>query len=162
MLDNEKKIVCKALMELCGSDGMFKVVEAEEIMERMPDVYMTKVELSSIIRDLKERNYIKVKYFTPDEYCIQVLPIIEKEFEAPKSDLPPILAMEKGEAPEVEEAPTNNDVVSEATLVSETKKETPVVSKGLTKKVFLLALLGSFLGGAIVTAIAIIIQKFVF
>ena len=162
MLDNEKKIVCKALMELCGSDGMFKVVEAEEIMERMPEVYMTKVQLSSIIRDLKERSFIKVKYFTPDEYCIQVLPIIEKEFEAPKQDLPPILAMEQGEVPQVEEVDTKANVVSEATLVNPTKTESPVASKGLVKKIFLAALLGSFLGGAVIAAIAIVIQKFVF
>ncbi len=162
MLDNEKKIVCKALMELCGTDGMFKVVEAEEIMERMPEVYMTKVQLSSIIRDLKERSFIKVKYFTPDEYCIQVLPIIEKEFEAPKQDLPPILAMEQGEVPQVEEVDTKANVVSEATLVNPTKTESPVASKGLVKKIFLAALLGSFLGGAVIAAIAIVIQKFVF
>ena len=162
MLDNEKKIVCKALMELCGTDGMFKVVEAEEIMERMPEVYMTKVQLSSIIRDLKERSFIKVKYFTPDEYCIQVLPIIEKEFEAPKQDLPPILAMEQGEVPQVEEVDTKANVVSEATLVNPTKAESPVASKGLVKKIFLAALLGSFLGGAVIAAIAIVIQKFVF
>ena len=162
MLDNEKKIVCKALMELCGTDGMFKVVEAEEIMERMPEVYMTKVQLSSIIRDLKERSFIKVKYFTPDEYCIQVLPIIEKEFEAPKQELPPILAMEQGEVPQVEEVDTKTNVVSEATLVNPTKTESPVASKGLVKKIFLAALLGSFLGGAVIAAIAIVIQKFVF
>ena len=162
MLDNEKKIVCKALMELCGTDGMFKVVEAEEIMERMPEVYMTKVQLSSIIRDLKERSFIKVKYFTPDEYCIQVLPIIEKEFEAPKQELPPLLAMENGETPQVEDAPSNRDVVTEATLVNPTKTESPVASKGLVKKIFLAALLGSFLGGAVIAAIAIVIQKFVF
>ena len=162
MLDNEKKIVCKALMELCGTDGMFKVVEAEEIMERMPEVYMTKVQLSSIIRDLKERSFIKVKYFTPDEYCIQVLPIIEKEFEAPKQELPPILAMEQGEVPQVEEVDTKSNVVSEATLVNPTKTESPVASKGLVKKIFLAALLGSFLGGAVIAAIAIVIQKFVF
>ena len=162
MLDNEKKIVCKALMELCGTDGMFKVVEAEEIMERMPEVYMTKVQLSSIMRDLKERSFIKVKYFTPDEYCIQVLPIIEKEFEAPKQDLPPILAMEQGEVPQVEEVDTKSNVVSEATLVNPAKAESPVASKGLVKKIFLAALLGSFLGGAVIAAIAIVIQKFVF
>ena len=149
-------------MELCGTDGMFKVVEAEEIMERMPEVYMTKVQLSSIIRDLKERSFIKVKYFTPDEYCIQVLPIIEKEFEAPKQDLPPILAMEQGEVPQVEEVDTKANVVSEATLVNPTKTESPVASKGLVKKIFLAALLGSFLGGAVIAAIAIVIQKFVF
>ena len=163
MLDTEKKLVCRALVELCKTDGVFRVVEAEEITNMMPDVYLTKAQLSSIIRDLKERNYIRVKYFTPDEYCIQVLPIVEKEFEEEKPAILPIEALEQGQTDVVAGEHKDPDIESEATIVSTTKPvktEVSVPSK-FTLKIFLAALFGSMLGGGIIAAIAIVLQKFI-
>ena len=161
MLDTEKKVVCRALIELCKTDGVFRVVEAEEIMNMMPDVYLTKAQLSSIIRDLKERNYIRVKYFTPDEYCIQVLPIVEKEFEEEKPAILPIEALEQGQTDVVAGEHIDPVVESEATIVSTTKQtNTEKVPSKITAKVFLAALFGSMLGGGIIAAVAILLQKF--
>ena len=67
MVDGEAKLVLDALRKLTGTDGIYKVIEAEEILELLP-VELTKLQLSSAIRDLRDREYIKVKYFTPDEY----------------------------------------------------------------------------------------------
>ena len=163
MLDTEKKLVCRALIELCKTDGVFRVVEAEEITNMMPDVYLTKAQLSSIIRDLKERNYIRVKYFTPDEYCIQVLPIVEKEFEEEKPAILPIEALEQGQTNVVAGEHRDPEIESEATVVSTTKpvKTEATVSNKTITKVFLAALFGSMLGGGIIAAIAIILQKFI-
>ena len=161
MLDTEKKVVCRALIELCKTDGVFRVVEAEEIMNMMPDVYVTKAQLSSIIRDLKERNYIRVKYFTPDEYCIQVLPIVEKEFEEEKPAILPIEALEQGQTDVVAGEHIDPVVETEATIVSTTKQtNTEKVPSKITLKVFLAALFGSMLGGGIIAAVAILLQKF--
>lgn len=161
MLDTEKKVVCRALIELCKTDGIFRVVEAEEIMNMMPDVYLTKAQLSSIIRDLKERNYIRVKYFTPDEYCIQVLPIVEKEFEEEKPAILPIEALEQGQTDVVAGEHIDPEIESEATIVSTTKQASgETVSSKITLKVFLAALFGSMLGGGIIAAVAILLQKF--
>ena len=161
MLDTEKKVVCRALIELCKTDGVFRVVEAEEIMNMMPDVYLTKAQLSSIIRDLKERNYIRVKYFTPDEYCIQVLPIVEKEFEEEKPAILPIEALEQGQTDVVAGEHIDPVVESEATIVSTTKQtNTENVPSKFPLKVFLAALFGSMLGGGIIAAVAILLQKF--
>ena len=161
MLDTEKKVVCRALIELCKTDGVFRVVEAEEIMNMMPDVYLTKAQLSSIIRDLKERNYIRVKYFTPDEYCIQVLPIVEKEFEEEKPAILPIEALEQGQTDVVAGEHLDPVVETEATIVSTTKQPTTEkVPSKITVKVFLAALFGSMLGGGIIAAVAILLQKF--
>ena len=161
MLDTEKKVVCRALIELCKTDGVFRVVEAEEIMNMMPDVYLTKAQLSSIIRDLKERNYIRVKYFTPDEYCIQVLPIVEKEFEEEKPAILPIEALEQGQTDVVAGEHLDPVVETEATIVSTTKQPTTEkVPSKITAKVFLAALFGSMLGGGIIAAVAILLQKF--
>ena len=167
MLDSEKKNVCKALMELCGVDGTYKVIESSEIMDRMPGVYMTKVELSTIIRDLKDRNYIHVKYFTPDEYCIEVLPIVEKEFEQEKMQaIPPIVALEQGQDIDQEESKEGD----EQKEIQEENKSTDktllqhsnLKEKKLLEKIFAVAICGAFIGGAIVAALAIVLQKFVF
>jgi len=167
MLDSGRKKVCKALLELCGADGTYKVIESTEIMDRMPDVYMTKVELSTIIRDLKDRDYIHVKYFTPDEYCIEVLPIVEKEFKKEKAQsIPPIVALEQGrDLEQKDEENLGSGNKEEEKIEVETQvaaRSTSSTNKKLLSKIFAAAICGSFLGGAIVAALAIILQKFVF
>ena len=112
---------------------------------------------------MKERNYIRVKYFTPDEYCIQVLPIVEKEFEEEKPAILPIEALEQGQTNVVAGEHRDPEIESEATVVSTTKpvKTEATVSNKTITKVFLAALFGSMLGGGIIAAIAIVLQKFI-
>ncbi|MEG1663448.1 MAG: hypothetical protein RR338_05620, partial [Clostridia bacterium] len=70
MLDAEKKLVFDILHNLIGEDGNYKVIEADEILEKLPNTtQMNKVQLSAIIRELRDTEFIRVKYFTPDEYC---------------------------------------------------------------------------------------------
>ncbi|MCQ2603009.1 MAG: hypothetical protein MJ193_03665 [Clostridia bacterium] len=81
MLEGQSKVIYDVLKKLTGEDDVFKIIEAEEIIEKLP-VEMSKVQLASIIRDLKDRNYISVKYFTPDEYCLLTLNYIEENEKA--------------------------------------------------------------------------------
>ena len=73
MQDNGLKKVVAALIDIAGTDDVFKVVEADEILEKLPaGTALDKQALSVIIRDLKGMGYLEVKYFTPDEYCLLV------------------------------------------------------------------------------------------
>lgn len=138
MVDGEAKLVLDALRKLTGTDGIYKVIEAEEILELLP-VELTKLQLSSAIRDLRDREYIKVKYFTPDEYCLLTVRIIEDAVEH----------VDGGEVT-VPTAPVPS--------VAVTEQVKPVSSK----KAIAAAFFGAFLGGGIVMAIAIVLLKFVF
>ncbi len=138
MVDGEAKLVLDALRKLTGTDGIYKVIEAEEILELLP-VELTKLQLSSAIRDLRDREYIKVKYFTPDEYCLLTVRIIED-------------ALEHTDGGEV----TVSTVTATPVAVAEQVK--PVSSK----KALAAAFFGAFLGGGLVMAIAIVLLKFVF
>ena len=138
MVDGEAKLVLDALRKLTGTDGIYKVIEAEEILELLP-VELTKLQLSSAIRDLRDREYIKVKYFTPDEYCLLTVRIIED-------------VLEHTEGGEV----TVSTATVAPTAVAEQVK--PVSSK----KALAAAFFGAFLGGGLVMAIAIVLLKFVF
>ena len=65
--------VAKALIELTGTGDVYKVVEADEILERLPEGDRPdKQTLGTAIRDLRGLGCIEVKYFTPDEYCLLV------------------------------------------------------------------------------------------
>ena len=138
MVDGEAKLVLDALRKLTGTDGIYKVIEAEEILELLP-VELTKLQLSSAIRDLRDGEYIKVKYFTPDEYCLLTVRIIEDTVEH----------VDGGEV-------TVSTVT--ATPVAATEQVKPVSPK----KAIAAAFFGAFLGGGIVMAIAIVLLKFVF
>jgi hypothetical protein len=135
MIDGEAKLVLDALKKLTQVDGVYKVIEAEEIIELLP-VPLTKLQLSSAIRDLRDREYIKVKYFTPDEYCLSTTRIIEDVVE--HTEEVTAVATVAPVAPQVAQKPVS------------------------AKKAFALAFVGAFLGGGIVMAIAIILLKFIF
>ena len=140
MLSNDSKIVLDAIKALTGDDGNFKIIEAEEIIEKLSRE-MTKVELSSVIRVLKDREYIKVKYFTPDEYCLLTTRRAEEAAAAPEESVKSVIVKKSAD----EQA------------VSGGKKEKTVkpVKRGT---LFIAAFLGSMLGGGIVTAVAILLQ----
>ncbi len=145
MLSLEEQSVYDALCAITGDNEVYKIVEADEIMEALPPaVKLTKVQLSQIIKDLKERDYIRVKYFTPEEYCL----------------LTPKLAPVSSSQPA---QPVEATVVAkpERELYGEKKKTEKAVSGVRRSTVFFMALLGSLLGSAVVAAIAIVIIKFV-
>ena len=132
----EAKVVLEALRTLTGTDDIYKVIEAEEILAILPK-QMTKLQLSSIIKDLRDREYIKVKYFAPDEYCL--LTVKTKE----------------------EMVVTTSDEVYEATAVTTVQKaeKSSAVS---SKKAFWMGFLGAFLGGGVIMSIAIVLLEVVF
>lgn len=134
---DEIRVVLEALRKLTGTDGTYKIIEAEEIIAELP-YQMTKLQLSSIIRDLRDREYIKVKYFTPDEYCLLTANVKED-----------VVVYEGEETQETTATPT----------VARAEKPAKPVS---SKKAFWMGFLGAFLGGGSIMAIAIILLELVF
>ena len=133
---DEAKVVLEALRRLTGTNDIYKVIEAEEIIAELP-YQMTKLQLSAAIRDLRDREYIKVKYFTPDEYCL--LTVKTKE----------------------ESAVVETGTVYEAAAVTtlpKAEKTKPVSDK----KAFWMGFLGAVLGGGVVMSIAIVLLELVF
>lgn len=143
-MENAHRYVMAALRELTGEDDIFKVVEADEILEKVPaSEGLDKQHLSFIIRDLRDADYLKVKYFTPDEYCLLTVKKLEDEAE---------------ETPADAAAPASKPrVVATRTRSAEDRRQPKAPGR---VSVLLMAFFGSALGGMIVTAIAIILQKF--
>ena len=149
MLNPDSKLIYDILRSITQGDDVYKIIEADEIFALLPeDKTFTKVQLSSIIRELKDRDYISVKYFTPDEYCLLTLSRFD---DAPAQ---PVVTAELVE-PEAEEPQEKTERIR-----YEKAKEKPAktVKSGL---VFLMSFIGSLLGSAVVAAVAIVIAKFV-
>ena len=146
-MENAHRYVMAALRELTGEDDIFKVVEADEILEKVPaSEGLDKQHLSFIIRDLRDADYLKVKYFTPDEYCLLVSPRAEELIAPPAAQTPTVPAA----------AP---DAVLPAAL-PRTSARRERGAKRVGAGIFLAAFAGGMLGGAIVAMIAILLQKF--
>lgn len=144
MLNLECQTVYDIIRRIAEVDDVYKVVEADEIIAKLPQgLSLSKIQLSAIIRELKDRDYISVKYFTPDEYCLLVIKRIDER------------AKQQGQL--VVDA--EEDKPKERALYGENKekKATSVVSKGA---LFFAAFMGSFIGSAIVAVIAVIVTKF--
>lgn len=146
MQDNGLKKVVAALIDIAGTDDVFKVVEADEILEKLPaGTALDKQALSVIIRDLKGMGYLEVKYFTPDEYCLLVSRRAQ-ELLAPETEQPR------------EEGASSPATVSSAPA----QKSAPRREKAPKHAFFgvlLAAFLGGIIGGAVVTIIAVLVQK---
>lgn len=149
MQDNGLKKVVAALIDIAGTDDVFKVVEADEILEKLPaGTALDKQALSVIIRDLKGMGYLEVKYFTPDEYCLLVSRRAQ-ELLAPETEQPR------------EEGASSPATVSSAPA----QKSAPRREKAPKHAFFgvlLAAFLGGIIGGAVVTIIAVLVQKLAF
>lgn len=146
MLTVQAKTAYDILCSIAGDTEVYKIIEAEEVLEQLPEgLKLTKLQLSGIIRDLKDREYIDVKYFTPDEYCLQIVRRVE------------IPASQQGEkqTPPVGET-RERQLYGEKKQKTESKPAT--VKKGF---VFWMAFLGAFLGSGIVATAAMLIIKFV-
>lgn len=139
MIDGQAKMVLDALRKVTGTDGVYKVIEAEEILEVLP-VELTKLQLSSAIRDLRDREYVKVKYFTPDEYCLLTVRVIEDVVEHAEEEV----------------------VVATATTTPTTVAPTAPQKSVTAWKAFVLSFFGAFLGGGVVMSLAVILLKYVF
>lgn len=142
MLGVEEKTVYDILASLAGDTEVYKIIDAEEVIEKLPEgISLTKIQLSAIIRDLKDREYVDVRYFTPEEYCLQIV----KRIEAP--------------VPQVAQQ-AQSDARQERVPYGEKKAPAPqaTVKKGM---VFLMAFLGAFLGSGIVATVAALLIKFV-
>ncbi len=144
MLSLEHQTVYDIIRDIASEEDVYKVIEADEILERMPKaIPLSKVQLSAIIRDLRDMEYLNVKYFTTDEYCMLVTKRIE-DLTAKRQN--------KGDGEETQ---------SQA-VVSEDKKVEKAKIKQLSgAKVFFVSFLGSFIAGIIVAVIAVIISKYI-
>lgn len=145
MLSLESKTVYDIIRAIAATDDVYKVIEAEEIIARLPQgISLSKIQLSAIIRDLKERQYIVVKYFTPDEYCLMVVKRIEE--------------------PQKQQSAAQDEETTESTAPasSDKKKDKTSQQKSVSKGVlFLAAFLGSLLGSAIIATVTLIVAKFI-
>lgn len=138
MLTLESQTVYDAISLIAGEEEVYKVVEADEIITRLPStISLDKVRLASIIRELKDRGYIHVKYFTPDEYCLALV----KRLETPQKSS----QMQSAE-------------VEVALPVPVTRRRDVSMSRA---GAFFSALIGSILGSGIVATITALIIKFV-
>lgn len=150
MQDNGLKKVVAALIDIAGTDDVFKVVEADEILEKLPaGTTLDKQALSVIIRDLKGMGYLEVKYFTPDEYCLLVSRRAQ-ELLAP-----------------AEEQPREEENAASSVRASSAPAAKPAPRREKTPKhaffgVLLAAFIGGIVGGAVVTIIAVLVQKLAF
>ena len=144
MLSIEGQAIYDILCEITEVSEVYKIVDADEITERLPANFnLTKVQLSQIIRDLKDRDYVDIKYFTPDEYFLRVIKRIEPE--EPVSPDEPV-----GESPET---------VAEQNAIKDVQMDAPRSAKpGL---VLFMSFLGGVLGSGFVAAITAILLKFV-
>lgn len=141
MLTLECQTVYDIISSIAGEEEVYKIIEAEEITSRLPSgVKLDKIRLAAIIRELKDRGYILVKYFTPDEYCLALV----KRLENPKPQV----------TQEVE-----NEV--ESTAVAVVKPATKTRTGASKVGAFFAALFGSILGSGIVAVVTILIYKFV-
>ncbi len=152
MLSVEHQTVYDIIRAIAVDLDVYKVLEADEILERLPiGIRVSKIQLSSIIRDLKELDYIMVKYFTPDEYCLLVRKLIDDTL--------------KPQAQVVNEAQHQQDRVLYSEQKRELKREQKRVDKEVKTvglgRVFFMSFLGAFLASGIVATIAAIIIKFV-
>ena len=135
MQDNGLKKVVAALIDIAGTDDVFKVVEADEILEKLPaGTALDKLE---------------VKYFTPDEYCLLVSRRAQELL-----------------VPETEQTRKEEGASSPATVSSATAQKSAPRREKAPKHAFfgvlLAAFLGGIIGGAVVTIIAVLVQKLAF
>ena len=146
MQDNEKQVLA-ALVQLTGTGDTFKVLEADEILGRLPEgTGMDKQALGAVIRELRGTGYLDVKYLTPDEYCLLVSPRAEEALRPLREEEP-----RSADTPQTPVPQRNEETV---------RKKAREYDAKTAPKLFAIAFAGSMLGGMIVAALAIILQKF--
>ena len=145
MLNERTAKVLDIIQDFCVEPDAFKVLDAEDILAKLPqEMPMTKTELSNAIKELKERELVKVKYFTLDEYVLSASPRAKIEQEKRQEETKVEAAIASGH-------------MSQVTGKEYGKKKKATPSKGS----FLGAFLGSLLGGGVIMVIYILLQMFV-
>lgn len=146
MLDKLNSAVLNVINTI--SDGTFKVVDADEIIEKLNlEEKPTKLKLSGAIKNLAERDLIKVKSASLDMYCLASTPkarITEEITVAPVAEQVPVAG---GKAP-IAKVPTKGIAPS-------------VDFKLLRRAIYRAALFGSIFGGAIGGAIVAVITHLI-
>lgn len=158
-MNAENRTVLGILRELTGGDDVFKVIEADEILAKLPEgaEAMTKQQLGVAIRELRDAEYVKVKYFTPDEYCLKT-ETKELPEEAPAVVVAEAVAEEESKAL-AEVQPENLPAVRERKKAQKESRTSGVTGKAVP---LFFGMIGAMIGGGIVTAIALILQKVLF
>lgn len=154
-MNAENRLVLGILRELTGGDDVFKVIEADEILAKLPEgaESMTKQQLGMAIRELRDTEYVKVKYFTPDEYCLKT-ETKELPEEAPAVVVEAVAEDAAAQLPA--EAQPTLPAVREG---GQAKKQPRPAGKAIP---LFFGMIGAMIGGGIVTAIALILQKVLF
>lgn len=146
MLSPECQTIYDILCAITGNSDVYKIVDADEITDKFPpNATMTKIQLSQIIRELKDREYVDIKYFTPDEYCLRVIKRIEEQV---------VPATENVENPPAVKQPNERQLYGSKS----SEKEVKGVRAGL---VFFMSFLGGIVGSGVVAAVTAILMKFV-
>ncbi|MDD4839300.1 MAG: hypothetical protein PHE93_01340 [Clostridia bacterium] len=143
MLDTKLTQVLEIIQSFCNEPDAYKILDADDILTKLPsDMEMTKLQLSVAIKELKDRELVKVKYFTLDEYCLSASPRAKIEQEKREEEI-------KVEAAIASMNPMMTD--------PKTGKRKKVVAKGG----FWGAFFGALFGGGIIMAVYIVVQMFV-
>lgn len=73
MIDKRTSYLLNILNNVC-QDGAYKVIEFNEIIEKMPRFYeITKENIVEDLRGLQERNYVALKYNDDNVVCLTTL-----------------------------------------------------------------------------------------
>ncbi len=147
MLSIESQAIYDILCDITELSEVYKIVDADEINEKLPvGITLTKVQLSQIIRDLKDRDYVDIKYFTPDEYCLRVIKRVD-----------PVEKQTSVEEESAESTAGETEDPGERQLYGP-KRGGGAVKPGL---VLFMSFLGGVIGSGFVAAITAILLKFV-
>ncbi|MGN0796010.1 MAG: hypothetical protein ACI4MT_03555 [Christensenellales bacterium] len=131
MIQEKNNEVLKAIVTLIGETDAFKILDADEIISAVPSsLALDKSGLKEAIKEISDREMIKVKYSNDDEYCLALLPKAKIEEDS------------------LEVVSSNG----KEGIVGKIGK-----NWSLKKSVFFAALFGSLVGGVIVTIISAIV-----
>ena len=73
MLDKNSKQVMDTLLQMCGEDGVYKILEISEIQNALKQ--RVDVEnLGHVMKFLKSLEFIEIKYQDESVYCVAILP----------------------------------------------------------------------------------------
>lgn len=74
MLDKRTESVLSGINTLCA-EGTYKILETEEILAVLPRKFKIDADgLKQMVKYLKDRDYIDVKYSDEQQYCLCTLP----------------------------------------------------------------------------------------
>lgn len=148
-MQNEKsQNVLKAVVELSG--GTFKVLDAEDIIEKIEGEKPQRLELSGIIKALQEQGLVTVKSASLDTYCIASKTRAKLVLDGTE------IADETNSVGAVEGLNTATE--SESRLRTTTVVELDKVKGTIKRAAFFGALIGGAVVGVVVAAVMMLIK----